>query len=274
MKKNNKIDLSNNKGITIVALVIIVIIMIILMGVSITVGTGTLDSTKLQGFYMQLEIIQKRIDDIASTNESYVDSSGNTIYLKEQGIAFENLDEAKQNKLLDIISKEASEEELDETSFRYFTKEQANTILDLTDIEYNIFVDFNTRTIIAEEGIKINGQEYHILINKIYFAQQNTGKNEGTLTALSYNISTYGSNSYKIIVIPSNTIGDLAGNGTLRYKKSTSKYWETADNLEIIITDLTQYDIEYKDRNNNTISEVIIVSVNEIGQPTVSPVSQ
>ena len=71
MNNNIKKRLANEKGITLVALLITVIVMMIIVGISVDTGTESLDSTRLQGFYMQLETIQKRADDIATTNEGY-----------------------------------------------------------------------------------------------------------------------------------------------------------------------------------------------------------
>lgn len=262
--------LSNDKGITLVALIITILVMFVIVGVSVNIGTESLDNTRLQGFYTKLEIVQKRIDDIAITNESYVDDSGNILYLKEQGTAFEDLEATKQANLEEIIANEGAELSLNVASFRYFTVEQLESILNLSEIEYNVFVDFETRTVIAEDGLTINGESYHILKSNIYFVEQNTAKNEGTITSLSYNITAYGTNNYKIIVTPSNTVGDLGVGGTLKYKKSTTKYWETASNSEIIISELTQYNILYEDKNKNTISQTITVELDEDGNPTVT----
>ena len=82
MKKNNN---QNDSGITLVVLIITIVIMLIIAGVSISTGTESLNSTRLNGFYMQLELVQKRVDDIATTNESYVDANGEIKYLKESG---------------------------------------------------------------------------------------------------------------------------------------------------------------------------------------------
>ena len=70
-----------SKGITLISLIITIVVLVILASISIKSGTESLDNTRLQGFYTQLEIIQKRVDDIAVTNETYI-SNGETIYLK------------------------------------------------------------------------------------------------------------------------------------------------------------------------------------------------
>lgn len=263
--------IKEEKGITLVALIITIVVMVIIAGISINTGTKSLDDTRLRGFYTKLEIVQKRVDDIAATNETYVDNSGNTVYLKEQGTGYSSLSQTKQTTLKNIIQSEGTGLGLIASNFRYFTSAQLESILDLSEIEYDVFIDFDSRVIIAEDGITLNGNSYHILKNTTYFAQQDVNKNVGTIDSLSYSATIYGSNSYKIIVTPSNTIGDLKG-GTLKYKKTTSKYWKTTTDLEMIVNELTDYNIIYQDVNNNSLAKTINISLNEEGELTVTEV--
>lgn len=263
--------MKGQKGITLIALVITVIVLMIITVISITSGTESLDSTRLQGFYTQLEIIQKRVDDIATTDENYIDAQGNTIYLKEQGTAYENWGGDRQDLLKSIIQSEGTDLKLNVENFKYFTSEQLNSMLDLSEIEYDVFIDFENRVVIAEDGITANGEKYYMLKNSVYYAEQNINKNVGTIESLNYAIVRYGED-YKITVTPSNSVGDLKIGGTLKYKKTTSKYWETSTNLEMIINKLADYNIIYEDINNNSLSKTITVSVDENGTLTVTEI--
>lgn len=279
MKNYNIKEKSNNNGITLIALVITVAVMLMIAVATIEVGTETLDNTRLQGFYSQLKVIQKRVDEIVITNEKYVDSNGNTINIKEQGYAIT----AKQN---DIIQKEISGLGLVATSFKYFTIQQLEEILGLKDMEYNVFIDFNSRTIIAEEGIIVNGNVYRLLNDTTYYVNENPDKNKGNISSLAFEIAAYGkqyygntidaitgnfysTDKYRITVTPSNTVGDLQPGGTIKYKKNTSKYWETSDALEMIITELTEYDVIYEDIYKNSITVKINVKLDNNSNPTV-----
>lgn len=262
-------SLKNEKGITLIALIITIVITVIITGIAISSGTESLDETRLKGFYTTLEIVQKRVDDISVTNEAYVDNSGNTIYLKEQGTAYSSLTDEKKANLNNILTTECAGLGLSSSNFRYFTSEQLKNVLDLSDIDYNVFIDFNSKVVIAEDGILLNGTTYHVLKNDSYFVSQDTNKNVGIIESLTYTASSYGSNMYKIIVTPNNLVGDLTG-GTLKYKKTTTKYWEDTNNLEMIVDELTSYNIIYKDNNNNNLAKTITLAVNSEGQLTVT----
>ena len=262
--------MKNQKGITLVALIITIAVLLIIAIISIGSGTDSLDNTRLQGFYAQLEIVQKRVDDIAATNESYINSYGETVYLKEQGITFENLDTTKQETLQKILIAEGMETKLDMTNFRYFTKAELENILDLSEIDYNMFIDFENRIVIAEEGITIKDQTYYMLENSTYLVEQDTNKNVGTIEGLEYNIIKYGDIGYKITITPTNSVGDLKIEGTLKYKKTTSKYWETSTKLEMVISQLGDYNIIYEDINKNSVTKTIRVGLNDENIPTVT----
>lgn len=250
---------SSEKGITLVALLVTVAVMLLIVGISVNTGMESADSTRLKGFYTRLEIVQKRVDDIATTNESYIDSEGNVIYLKQAGTAYADLAADKKTALQEIVANEGEGIITNVETFRYFTKEEVKSILDLSEIEYNVFIDFNTRTVIAEQGITANGENYHILKNSIYYAQQNETKNEGEITSLEYNVTPYGTGKYKVVITPSNTVGDLNTSGRVEYKKTITKYWESSTNTEIVLELNVEYNVKYIDANNNSLEKTIKV---------------
>ena len=124
--------MKNQKGITLVALIITVVVLLIITAVSINFGTDSLDDTRLRGFYAELEIVQKRVDDIATTNETYVLPDGDittTVYLKDTGTV---LTEEQKSFITGL--------KFDPTNFKYFTSEQLETILDISGIEQDVFL--------------------------------------------------------------------------------------------------------------------------------------
>jgi len=266
---NFKQENINNKGITLIALIITIVLMLLIIGVSVNTGKESLDSTRLSGFYAQLELIQKRVDDIASNNESYIDSSGKVVYIKNQGVAYSKLSTILKTKLEKIIYNQGPDLGSKIGNFRYFDKVQLQNILGLMDVPYNVFIDFNTRTIIAEEGININGRTYNILKNETYFVEQDESKNVGNIFLRFGDPISYGKNSYKINVSPLSNVGDVA-TGTIKYKKIDTRYWETADGPEIIVEPETEYNVEYVDNNNNNAYYTIEVMFWSSGVPYVS----
>ena len=257
---NNILKFSDNKGITLVALIVIISVMIIIASVSISTGLDSLNSTMLEGFYTQLELVQKRIDDIATTDETYIDAKGNTIKLKQTG---EDLTSEQKQSLNNIlIAEDFSDEEVANMidNFKYFTIPDVENILDVKQIDYNLFINFENRIVVAENGIKIENDVYYMLNNAKKFIVQYEDKNVGTIESLIYGDPVkYGTDIYKVTIKPGNTVGDLSEKGYIRYKKASTKYWETTNENYIIMELDMSYNIIFTDLNKNRIERTIIV---------------
>jgi len=278
MKYSNKHKIINSKGLTLISLIIIIVLMIIIASVAVSSGMETFYNTQLQGFYTQLDIVQKRIDQIASTTKNY----------NNLGTA---LTSQQRSELSKILKDEGSELGLNVSTFRYFSIEQLKEQLNLSDIDYSVFVHFDSRTVIAEKGITINGKTYHILNTTVYYVEQNDSKNLGMLNKLEFKIDTYGKDyyysntvdntlslvgkdKYKVTVKPINKSGQTIVGGILKYKKSNNTHWETANNLEFEVSNLTKsgilYNIVYEDNNRNQVSKTIKIWLNTINKPMIT----
>lgn len=251
--------MKNEYGITLLALVIIMAIMIIIASVSLNSGTESINDTLLNGFYTQLEIVQERVDDISTTNESYTNDEGNVIYIKKAGT---ELNDEQKNLLL---SRGISNDDLEK--YKYFTIQDVKDILDLDEIDYNLFINFESRIVVAEDGITIDNNTYYMLKDTKYFVAENSLKNKGTIKSLIYGTPTkYTSNAYKLSIEPENTIGDLDKMGYIKYKKTTSSYWETTTSNELILEFETEYNIVYTDLNQNKIEKIIKIEYKKDAQ--------
>ena len=247
------------QGITLVALIITIVVLSILGTVSVITGRESIEATELEGFYTQMEIIQKRVDDIAETNETYIiknsDGSETKVPLKEQGALLEDWQIALLEDALNL-----EEINVPTTNFKYFTILDLKEKLDISNITYNVYIDFDNRIVIAEGGITANGKTYYALNNPGYYVQEDLSKNVGDIEGLTCNNAIpYSKDKYKVTITQDNEIGDLSKGGYVKYKKTTTKYWETSATTEIILELNTEYHIKYIDINNNSFMEKIKV---------------
>ena len=245
--------MKNEKGITLMALIIMVAVLLIIASVSIYTGTESLDNVSLNGFYMKLEIVQERVDDISTTNECYFDGNNN-IYIKDAG---QDLTIDQTNKLQNILEQNEFSY-VNTENFRYFTIQDVKNILDLEEINYNLFINFEKRIVVAEDGITIGDITYYMLENTKYFLETDTSKNVGDILSIVYGEPIkYTNDTYKLTIAPGNTIGDLDETGYKKYKKTTSKYWDITNDGYIIMEIDKEYDVIFIDLNNNSIEKTI-----------------
>lgn len=195
-------NIKDENAVTLMVLIITIIVLAIIAGISINAGQTSLESTRLRNFYLKLEIVQKRMDNVATKNEKYIDANGNEVVLKETG---SKLTEEQKNFLLNTVGIK------DISNFKYFTEEDLKQYFDLTDIGHNLFIDFENRKIVSEDAVIAKGKEHYVLENDTYFVENsNINKNvtdelgEFTVTA-----EKYGTQTYKIRITPPSNIGDV-----------------------------------------------------------------
>lgn len=245
--------MKNEKGITLVALIITIVVLFLLTGVGITSGTKSINNMKLKSFYAKLEIVQEAVEKISETNESYKDSNQNNIELVNQG--------AEPTSAQNTILQEAlNESDLSRYNFRYFTSDQVENVLDISGVDLNLLIDFGNKKVVSEEPLVINNVKYYTLQSTKYSESYDPSKNQTNLN-LNFAVSKYGSNSYKIKVTINN-VGNIK-NGVLKYRKnSADDYWKVADDNEIIVKKIGDYDINYTDDFGNSVQKIIRLDKN------------
>lgn len=249
---------SEESGITLVVLVVTIVILFILATVIVNVSIDYFYDIQLKGFYTKLEIAQEGIAKIANTNANYIDENGQTIYLKELG-----LDPTQEQ--LNLINQLG----YSDYQFRYFTAEQVENDLEINGVELNLLIDFEEQLVINPEGIEVDGQKYYTLNSNKYSVNSNQDKNTGNVD-FEYTVEKYGSDSYRITIVPMN-IGDI-NKGMVQYKDVDVDYWQAANNNEIIIKKLGQYDVRYVDANQNTVTKRLEVSLDNDGNAIINEV--
>ena len=246
--------MKNEKGITLIALIVTIIVLILITGAGITAGAKSLNDVRLKAFYTKLEIEQEGIEKIRNTDENYKDDNNNTVYLKNLGTE----PTQAQKDLIEQITNSTS------TGFRYFTKEQLQQQLQIYGVDLNLLINFDNNIIINPEGIKIGKDHYYMLENKKNIVNKEVNdRNIGT-PDYEYDIYRHGSNSYRIVITPIN-IGDI-NQGTVKYRKVGLDYWNVAEGNEFIVNEIAQYQVQYIDANNNSITKTLEIIKDPIYQ--------
>lgn len=147
MKKNN--------GITMISLTITIVILLLLSSITVTVNLDSYNIIKVQNFIAKMKVIQSKVDDISEKNN-----------ISE----YENqMSEEKRKVLSEIIESETIHKEyswnneLDANieNYSYFTPRELETRFGLKDQDMAIFVNFKTRNVISEKGVKREGKIYY-----------------------------------------------------------------------------------------------------------------
>lgn len=251
-RQNGILNCKGKQGITLVALIITVIVLIVLGGTATSVAIDHFNTIRQKGFYTKLELAQEAVEKIRNTNENYTDKNGNKVYIKQAGSTASGYE--------DLIAQLG----YSSSNFRYFTKEEVESILGISGVNLNLLIDFDNAIVINPEGITIteNGKTttYHMLEKRNkYTESKNTTKNQGEID-FTCSVAAYSSTSYKVTITPINR-GDIT-KGVVEYKVETDNYWETAKDNEFLIPSLGEYYVRYTDANNNFKEKKLNITFN------------
>lgn len=144
---------TNQKGVTLIALVITIIFMIVFASVTIEIGTDSIDRSKLLSFLAYMQTIQSKVNLIAE----YEDYSNYGETLSNESIS----------KLQIILNNgnESFSTTIDSSYLKFFDSKHIASDLGVDNIDDEIVVDFNTREVISLNGIKYEGKMYYTQYN-------------------------------------------------------------------------------------------------------------
>ena len=245
----------NNAGITLVSLVITIIVLIILASISVYSGISTVRSAKLTKFTTELKIMQQKVNELYDSYMNNRTVNVNGIEYVGKGQAATETEEAKQgvqkigkvpesifntNRLDEIFSEEGSGI-TDRTGYRYYDIETIQA-LGLEDMEYEFFVNVETRSVVSIEGFNDYGKTYYTL-DQVPNGMYNVDY-DPTAGVPTFDVSyeQIGDNQWKI------TISNIQYDGYIskwdvKYQKDGQSYWSTSEDLTFEVNEPGLYKI-------------------------------
>jgi hypothetical protein len=130
--------------------------MLILVGVTINVGTGSIEESRRVSFVTYMQTIQTKVDFIIEYDE-YDE-------YKNYG---QELSETNKNKLQNILNNDTENllTTVGSKTLRYFDSTDIADDLEIENIDDEIVVDFNTREVISLIGIEYEDKMYYTQYN-------------------------------------------------------------------------------------------------------------
>ena len=241
---------TKENGITLVALIITIILLLILSGIGYTAGNSTLQSIKFTQFTNELKVMQSKVNELNQENKTDIG----------QAISENQKNKLETTEIANIIynGKTETEKANIQNGFRYVSKNNINTELNLDSIEREYLINVEYAYVIFPEGFKYNGTTYY-MIDQI----------EGEVYNVRYNNKNENSGSFDVTVTKEDNrskiqISNIQYNGyvdkwQVKYKLDRDSYWQTSDNLTFYLKDEGIYTIK-----------VIHGSEVDLGEKTIS----
>ena len=225
---------TNERGVTLVALVTTIIILLILSTIGVTSGKSTIEYSNFNKLKNKLTILQTKVNELNQQNKTDI---GQEIGDDQKAIL-------NNEVVSSIIYKNRNDEEKNsiEARFRLLNGNQIKEHLGLYVYKGNYLINVEYRYVVLCDGLEYKGITYYMIdqieggLYNVEYHNKNDNKGTFEVNAISEG------DKYKIIV--SNIQYDgYVSNWQVKYKLSDVNYWNTSDKLEFYIDKPGEYDI-------------------------------
>ena len=225
---------TNERGVTLVALVTTIIILLILSTIGVTSGKSTIEYSNFNKLKNKLTILQTKVNELNQQNKTDI---GQEIGDDQKAIL-------NNEVVSSIIYKNRNDEEKNsiEAGFRLLNGNQIKEQLGLDGYKGNYLINVEYRYVVLCDGLEYKGITYYMIdqieggLYNVEYHNKNDNKGTFEINAIAEG------DKYKIIV--SNIQYDgYVSNWQVKYKLSDVNYWNTSDKLEFYIDKPGEYDI-------------------------------
>ena len=163
----------NERGITMIALVIMIILILLIVGTGVFTGIDAYKTMEAQTFIAQMKIVKEKIYVIREEYKSWDRYNGENIqdYIMEKYTVIGNsggeniiVFEPKklnvynieiQKKFIENLSKTTIKNDKDRqvSNYFYFTAKDLDYAFGLSNLDINVFINFDTGTCLEEDGV-------------------------------------------------------------------------------------------------------------------------
>ena len=226
---------TNERGVTLVALVTTIIILLILSTIGVTSGKSTIEYSNFNKLKNKLTILQTKVNELNQQNKTNI---GQEIGDDQKAIL-------NNEVVSSIIYKNRNDEEKNsiEAGFRLLSGNQIKEQLGLDGYKENYLVNVEYRYVVLCTGFEYKETTYYMIdqMEDGLYNVEYHNKNNSNNGNFEVNVVADG-DKYKIIV--SNIQYDgYVSNWQVKYKLSDVNYWNISDKLEFYIDKPGEYDI-------------------------------
>ena len=243
---------TEEKGITLIALVTTIFILLILVSIGINTGTETIEYAKFTDFKDELVLLQTKVNELNENDELNIGKE-----LNESQKSIFNISEVSN-----IIFKNKTEDEITKikNGFKYCNFSYLNNQMGLEGVKREYLINVEYRYIICTEGFSYEGTTYYMINqidNEIYNVEYNN-KN------IKYNNESFEvtctkeTDRWKIEVTNINYDGYI-NNWDVKYRLGEEN-WKSANGLTFYVTKAGNYYVQVMHDDINLGSKLVTAS--------------
>lgn len=225
---------TNEKGITLVALVTTIILLLILSTIGVTAGTQTISMANFSQFKQELKIIQTKVNELNEDRQFIIGEE----LTNEQN----NILEIKE--ISDIIYQGKTEEEKNaiRSGFRYCSKGYLSNNWGLEGIKRDYLINVEYRYVISYNAFKYNEIDYYMVdqledeIYNVRYVDKNPKEGD-----FSFDVDCVKESDRWRIEISNITYTGYISNWQVEYRQDGEEEWKKVNTLNFYVTKVGNY---------------------------------
>lgn len=257
---------TEEKGVTLIALVTAIVLILILSSIGATAGMSTINWASFSQFKNELKILQTKVNELNQNNEVNI---GQTLS-EEQKSIFNNL--AISNIIYNGNGETEEEKSKIQEGFRYCNRDYIKKEFNLESVKRDYLINVEYRYVICYEGFEYDGNIYYMpeQIDDSLYNVKYSDKNpkEGDF---DFDVSYVKENDRWKIEVSNITYTGYINNWQVEYRLDGESKWKKANGLTFYVTKAGNYYVQVSHDDINLGSKLvsIIYETNNIDENVV-----
>lgn len=234
--------LTNEKGVTLQALIITIVLLLILTSIGATAGTSALEYSKYSKLKTELQLLQTKVNELNENNDFSKGQDLNNVNNAQKEIL-----EKEEVKSIIYKGKEDKKDEV-KKGFKFFSVSEIKSDFDLSGIERSYLINVDYRYVVSCEGFKYKNVTYYMIDQMddgMYNVEyHNKNINPGSSNALFDATSNTEGNERKITISNIQYNEGYVSKWEVKYKLNTEENWQTSNQLEFTVDKPGTYNVK------------------------------
>lgn len=230
--------LTNEKGVTLQALIITIVLLLILTSIGATAGTSALEYSKYSKLKTELQLLQTKVNELNENNDSRKGQDLND--------AQKEILEKEEVKSIIYKGKEDKKDEV-KNGFKFFSVSEIKSDFDLSGIERSYLINVDYRYVVSCEGFKYKNVTYYMIDQMddgMYNVEYHNKNKNPDKSEQAYEVTTKVEGDECKVVVTITNYGGYVNNWQVKYKLNTEEEWHISNNLEFVVEKSGTYNIK------------------------------
>lgn len=247
-------NITEEKGVTLIALVTTIVILLILASVGVTSGTDAINFASFSQFKTELKVLQTKVNELNQNNEIDVGQE-----------LTETQKEILNNEIIsDIIYNGKSEEEKAKIKegFRYCNSDYIKSYFKLESVKRDYIINVEYRYVIYIDGFEYKDIIYY-MVNQIDGELYNVQYNDKNEKTGSFEVNSVKESDRWKIEVSNITYNGYVNNWQVKYRLEDDSYWKTANNLSFYVTKEGNYYVQVVHGDDINLGSKLVTIMDE-----------